>query len=151
MSCPVGSRAFATSDFWPIAGARRCCLFAARCWRSNLHRFHQRPQPHPSCGSALVVRDPCASSNGSPPINSGRWSYALTVLRDLSVLLSWCAFADASLELCLLPQKPRFSGFKPSLLASVSMPSATTDLPFLREDPIFRPTLLEKSAFKTHS
>ncbi len=57
---PKGSRAFATSAFSPIAGAVRCFLSAARCWRSNLYRFRQRPRPHPSRGSALAVRDPCA-------------------------------------------------------------------------------------------
>ena len=57
---PGASLAFATSAFSPIAGAVRCFLSAARCWRSNLCRFQQRPRPHPSGGSALAVRDLCA-------------------------------------------------------------------------------------------
>jgi hypothetical protein len=35
----LASRASATSASSPIAGAVPCCLCAARCWRSNLHRL----------------------------------------------------------------------------------------------------------------
>ena len=101
MSCPEGSRAFAISASSPSAGVAHGCRSAVPCWRSNLPRLRQPLQPHLSCGSALVVRGPCASSNGSPRSNFGRRFLLLTALNARSFARSRWAFGYAFLDVCL--------------------------------------------------
>jgi hypothetical protein len=75
----------------------------------------------------------------------------LTALKARSLPLSRWAFGYAFLEVCLHPAKARFFALKHALPNSVTVPSTAILLAPLREKPIYRRSLQEKSAFKTHS
>ncbi len=75
----------------------------------------------------------------------------MTALNALSLPRSRCGFGYAFLEVCLLISKPPFLALRHASLNSLPVPSAMISRSSLREDPFFRRTLQEESAFKTHS